>query len=231
MFESYLRIFDKYGPDIFSGLKLTIYITIISIIFGLFLGLILAVLKIYGPKILKILSSLYIEIIRGTPMVVQLFIIYYGIPSTGLIRFSPFFAAILGMGLNSAAYQAEYFRTAFHAIPVGQSDAALSIGMNRWKIIFYILLPQVIRITIPAWTNELIALTQYSSLAMVLTVMELTSVGKFIGSKTFMYIQSFTIITVIYVILSIVFTRLMVYFEKRLAIPGVSVVRGRGSIF
>jgi len=153
------------------------------------------------------------------------------LPSTGLVRFSPFVAAILGMGLNSAAYQAEYFRTAFNAIPVGQSDAALSIGMNRWKVILYILLPQVVRITIPAWTNELIALTQYSSLAMILTVMELTSVGKYIGSKTFMYIQSFAIIAVIYVIISIVFTRLMVYFEKRLAIPGVSVVRGRGSLF
>lgn len=231
MFESYIRIFDKYGTNILSGLKLTIYITLISIIIGLFLGLLLAILKIYGPKLLKILSSLYIEIIRGTPMVVQLFIIYYGIPSTGLIRFSPLFAAILGMGLNSAAYQAEYFRTAFHAIPTGQSDAALSIGMNRWKIIFYILLPQVIRITIPAWTNELIALTQYSSLAMILTVMELTSVAKFIGSKTFLYIQSFTIITVIYVILSIIFNRLMIYFEKRLSIPGVSVVKGRGFLF
>jgi len=98
-------------------------------------------------------------------------------------------------------------------------------------VILYILLPQVVRITIPAWTNELIALTQYSSLAMILTVMELTSVGKYIGSKTFMYIQSFAIIAVIYVIISIVFTRLMVYFEKRLAIPGVSVVRGRGSLF
>ncbi len=80
MFESYIKIFDRYGPDILSGLKLTIYITLISIIFGLFLGLILAILKLYGHKILKFLSSLYIEIIRGTPMTVQLFIIYYGLP-------------------------------------------------------------------------------------------------------------------------------------------------------
>lgn len=231
MFESYIKIFEKYGTNIISGIKLTLYITILSILIGLILGLILAILKIYGPKILKFLSKAYIEIIRGTPMVVQLFIIYYGIPSTGLVKFSPIFAAILGMGLNSAAYQAEYFRTAFQAIPYGQTDAALSIGMNRFKLIFYILLPQVIRITIPAWTNELIALTQYSSLAMILTVMELTSVAKLIGSKTFLYIQSFTIITIIYVTISILFTRLMFIFEKRLAIPGVSVVKGRGSIF
>ncbi len=214
MFESYEIILTKYGQNLISGIKLTLYITVCSILIGLVLGLLLAILKIYGNRFLKALASFYIDIIRGTPMVVQLFIIYYGIPSTGLVKFSPVFAAILGMGLNSAAYQAEYFRTGFLAIPTGQIDAALSLGMTRWKIRLYILLPQVIRITIPAWTNELIALTQYSSLAMMLTVMELTSVAKFIGSKTFLYIQSFTIITIIYVVISIIFTRLMLYFEK-----------------
>ncbi|MCX8094922.1 MAG: amino acid ABC transporter permease [Caldisericia bacterium] len=225
--EAYLIIFERYGNLLLSGFYLTLYITFVSIFFGLIFGLVLAVLKLYGPKILKILSTLYIEIIRGTPMVVQLFIIYFGLPSTGLVRFTPLTAAILGMGLNSAAYQAEYFRTAFLAIPTGQTDAALSIGMNRFKVIRYILLPQVLRIVIPAWTNELIALTQYSSLAMILTVMELTSVAKFIGSKTFYYIQSFTIIAFIYVVISIILTRFMIIFEKKLEIPGVSAVKGR----
>lgn len=225
--DAYIIIFERYGNLILGGLYLTLYITFVSIIFGLILGFVLAILKLYGPKVLKVLSTFYIEIIRGTPMVVQLFIIYFGLPSTGLIKFKPLTAAILGMGLNSAAYQAEYFRTAFLAIPTGQTDAALSIGMNRFKIIRYILLPQVVRIVIPAWTNELIALTQYSSLAMILTVMELTSVAKFIGSKTFYYIQSFTIIAIIYVVISIVLTRLMVFFEKKLEIPGVSAVKGR----
>lgn len=229
--DAYLVIFDRYGNLLLSGFYLTLYITFVSIIFGLIFGLLLAIFKLYGPKILKILSTFYIEIIRGTPMVVQLFIIYFGLPSTGLIRFTPLTAAILGMGLNSAAYQAEYFRTAFLAIPTGQTDAALSIGMNRFKVIRYILLPQVLRIVIPAWTNELIALTQYSSLAMILTVMELTSVAKFIGSKTFYYIQSFTIIAFIYVAISIILTRFMIFFEKKLEIPGVSAVKGRGFTF
>lgn len=229
--DAYLVIFDRFGNLLLSGFYLTLYITFISIIFGLIFGLLLAIFKLYGPKILKTLSTFYIEIIRGTPMVVQLFIIYFGLPSTGLIRFTPLTAAILGMGLNSAAYQAEYFRTAFLAIPTGQTDAALSIGMNRFKVIRYILLPQVLRIVIPAWTNELIALTQYSSLAMILTVMELTSVAKFIGSKTFYYIQSFTIIAFIYVAISIILTRFMVFFEKKLEIPGVSAVKGRGYTF
>jgi polar amino acid transport system permease protein len=155
-------------------------------------------------------------------MIVQLFILYYGLSSTGLVKLTPMQAAIIGMGLNSGAYQAEYFRTAFLAIPTGQTEAALSLGMTRFQLIFDILLPQVVRIVLPSWTNELIALTQYSSLAMVLTVMELTAVSKYVGSKTFLYIQAFSVAGLIYLIVSVVLTRLMVYFENRLSIPGVS---------
>jgi polar amino acid transport system permease protein len=184
-------------------------------------------MRIYGPKFLKGIAVTYIELVRGTPMVVQLFLIYYGLPSTGIASFTPVTAAIIGMGLNSAAYQAEYFRTAFLAIPTGQSDAAMSLGMSKTQLIFFILLPQLFRIVIPSWTNELIALAQYSSLAMIVTVMELTSVAKYIGSKTFLYLQAFTVVGGIYLIFSVILTRVMILFEKRLAIPGVSVTKLR----
>jgi polar amino acid transport system permease protein len=202
-------------------------ITLGAIAIGLVFGFSLAVMKIYGFKFIKWIASAYIDLIRGTPMIVQLFIIYYGLRSTGLVMLDPMQAAIIGMGLNSAAYQAEYFRTAFLAIPIGQTDAALSLGMTRAGVIFNILLPQIVRIVIPSWTNELIALTQYSSLAMILTVMELTSVAKYIGSKTFLYIQAFIIVGLIYLVFSVLLTRLMVYFEKHFAIPGVSAAKGR----
>jgi len=210
-----------------SGFSLTMEITLGAIAIGLVFGFSLAVMKIYGFKFIKWIASAYIDLIRGTPMIVQLFIIYYGLRSTGLVMLDPMQAAIIGMGLNSAAYQAEYFRTAFLAIPIGQTDAALSLGMTRAGVIFNILLPQIVRIVIPSWTNELIALTQYSSLAMILTVMELTSVAKYIGSKTFLYIQAFIIVGLIYLVFSVLLTRLMVYFEKHFAIPGVSAAKGR----
>ena len=222
-----LMIFERFGKMLLNGVYLTLLIALLSIIIGFVLGFTLSVLKIYGPKPLKWLSIIYIDIVRGTPMIVQLFIIYYGLPSTGLIRFTPMQAAVIGMGLNSAAYQAEYFRTAFLAIPTGQIDAALSLGMSKIGMIFNILLPQIMRIVIPSWTNELIALTQYSSLAMVLTVMEVTSVAKYIGSKTFLYSQAFAIAGIIYLVLSILFTRLMIYFEGKLSMPGISVAKAR----
>jgi polar amino acid transport system permease protein len=225
--EAFATIFDRFGNLLLSGFYLTLLITITAIAIGLVLGFILSVMRIYGPKFLKGIAVTYIELVRGTPMVVQLFLIYYGLPSTGIASFTPVTAAIIGMGLNSAAYQAEYFRTAFLAIPTGQSDAAMSLGMSKTQLIFFILLPQLFRIVIPSWTNELIALAQYSSLAMIVTVMELTSVAKYIGSKTFLYLQAFTVVGGIYLIFSVILTRVMILFEKRLAIPGVSVTKLR----
>lgn len=216
------HIISGYSSFWIDGLKYTFEITFASILIGVVLGLLLAIMRIYGNKILRGFAIFYIDIIRGTPMIVQLFILYYGLGSTGLIKFAPIEAAIIGMGLNSGAYQAEYFRTAFLAIPTGQTEAALSLGMTKPSVIFNILLPQVVRIVLPSWTNELIALTQYSSLAMVLTVMELTSVAKYVGSKTFLYIQAFSIAGLIYLVVSFLLNRLMMYFETKLSIPGVS---------
>jgi len=224
---AFVEIFQRYGQLLLWGLYQTFLITIGAILIGLVLGFTLAIMRLYGNKILKFLATAYIELIRGTPMIVQLFIIYFGLSSTGLIKLPPLEAAVIAMGLNSAAYQAEYFRTAFLAIPTGQTDAALSLGMTRRQVIFDILLSQIFRIVIPSWTNELIALTQYSSLAMVLTVMELTSVAKYIGTKTFLYIQAFSIVGLIYLALTFVFTRLMVFTEHKLAIPGISVTGKR----
>jgi len=225
--EVYFVIFQKFGKLLFLGVYFTVFITLCAVIVGLVLGFTLSVMRLYGSKPLKFISTTYIEFVRGTPIIVQLFIIYYGLSSTGLVRFTPMQAAIIGMGLNSAAYQAEYFRTAFLAIPTGQTEAALSLGMTRFKVIFFVLLPQIFRVVIPSWTNELIALTQYSSLAMILTIMELTSVAKYIGSKTFFYTQSFAIAGLIYLLFSFFLTRLMMLFEKRLAIPGISAAKVR----
>ncbi|MGC9100965.1 MAG: amino acid ABC transporter permease [Caldisericum sp.] len=220
--SSFEIVLFKYKDFWLMGLKYTMLITVLSILIGIVLGLLFAIMRIYGNKFFKAIAVSYIDLIRGTPMIVQLFILYYGLGSTGLVKFTPLQAAIIGMGLNSGAYQAEYFRTAFLAIPTGQTEAALSLGFTRTGLIFNILLPQVVRIVLPSWTNELIALTQYSSLAMVLTVMELTAVSKYVGSKTFLYIQAFSLAGIIYLFVSVVLTRLMVYFENRLSIPGVS---------
>jgi len=151
-------------PALLRGTVVTLEITGISISIGFILGILLALGRIYGNKSIYIVATTYVEVIRGTPLLTQLFLLYFGLPSIG-IMLSPFLAAIIGMGLNSGAYQAEYFRGAIQAVKSGQMMAARSVGMNKFKAVRYIILPQMLRIVIPSWSNELIYLVKYSSLA------------------------------------------------------------------
>jgi polar amino acid transport system permease protein len=187
---------------------------------GLLLGIGLALGRIYGNIIIKSICIGYIEIIRGTPLLVQLFILYFGFPHLGLIL-SPLEAALVGLSLNSGAYQAEYLRGSIQSIPSGQMVAARTIGMNRLKSIKNIILPQALRISIPAWSNELIYLLKYTSIVYIIQVRELTAEGKFIAAQTFKFIEIFLIIAIIYLVLTIVFSTVIDKIENKLRIPGI----------
>ena len=195
-------------------------LTFISLACGFILGIILALGRVYGNKPISWLSSGYIEIIRGTPLLVQLFIFYYGLSSVG-VRIDPLTAALLGLSLNSAAYQAEYIRGSIQSIPSGQMIAARTLGMNKIESIQSIILPQALRISIPAWSNELIYLLKYSSLAYIIRVVELTAAGKFIAAETFRHIEVFLMIALIYVVLTIIFTEILDRLEEKISIPGL----------
>lgn len=203
-----------------QGLQITLLLTFISLACGFALGIILALARVYGVKPISWLSSGYIEIIRGTPLLVQLFIFYYGLSSIGF-KIDPITAALLGLSLNSAAYQAEYIRGSIQSIPSGQMIAARTLGMNKISSIRSIILPQALRISIPAWSNELIYLLKYSSLAYIIRVVELTAAGKFIAAETFRHIEVFLMIALIYVALTIVFTEILDRFEEKISIPGL----------
>jgi polar amino acid transport system permease protein len=203
-----------------DGLYITLILTFISLMAGLLLGIGLALGRVYGNKIIAAICIGYIEIIRGTPLLVQLFIIYFGFPSFGLIL-SPIDAALLGLSLNSGAYQAEYLRGSIQSIPSGQMIAARTIGMNRLQSIKNIVLPQALRISIPAWSNELIYLLKYTSIVYIIQVRELTAEGKFIAAETFKFIEIFAIIAIIYLVLTIVFTTIIDKVDKKLRIPGI----------
>ena len=207
-------------PSLLDGLYITLILTFISLIAGLFLGIALALGRVYGNKIVAGICIGYIEIIRGTPLLVQLFILYFGLPSIGIIL-SPIEAALLGLSLNSGAYQAEYIRGSIQAIPSGQMVAARTVGMNRLQSIRNIILPQALRISIPAWSNELIYLLKYTSIVYIIQVRELTAEGKFIAADTFKFLEIFAIIAVIYLVLTIVFSAIIDKFEKKLRIPGI----------
>jgi polar amino acid transport system permease protein len=207
-------------PSLIDGLYITLILTFISLIAGLFLGIALALGRVYGNKIVVGICIGYIEIIRGTPLLVQLFILYFGLPSIGVIL-TPIQAALLGLSLNSGAYQAEYLRGSIQSIPSGQMIAARTVGMNRLQSIKNIILPQALRISIPAWSNELIYLLKYTSIVYIIQVRELTAEGKFIAAETFKFIEIFAIIAVIYLVLTVLFTAIIDKFEKKLRIPGI----------
>lgn len=224
MAADFTQFFINSLPNLLSGLGYTLLLTFVSITAGFFLGISLALGRVYGNRVVNGFCVGYIELIRGTPLLVQLFIIYFGLPSLGVI-FSPLEAALLGLTLNSGAYQAEYLRGSIQSVESGQMSAARALGMNKLKSIGYIILPQALRISIPAWSNEFIYLLQYSSIAYIIQVSELTAEGKFISATTFRYLEVFTMIAVIYLVLTIISTEIIDRVAKRVSIPGIGAAK------
>jgi len=212
----------EYMPDFLSGLWLTIYLTLVSAIVGLVAAVPLVLGVLYGNRFFKLLSKGYITIVRGTPLLVQLFFIYYGIPALGL-RIQPLTAALIGFILNSAAYQAEYLKGGFLAITSEQMEAAYSIGLNKWQAIRDIIFPQAFRFAIPALSNEVIYLVKYTSVAYIIQVPELFAQAKFFASDTFFHLRIFILIGIVYLVLIFGITKLTDWLERKLFIPGFDI--------
>ena len=136
-------------------------------------GLVVVLLRLYGLGPISWLAKAYVEVIRGTPLLIQLFLIYYGLPEIG-IRLNAFCAAILGLGLNYAASEAENYRAGIQSIPHGQTEASLALGMSRWQTLRHVVLPQAARVVIPPVTNDFIAMFKDTSIVSVITMVELT---------------------------------------------------------
>jgi len=207
-------------PLLAHGLILTLELTVTSIVLGFALGVILALMRVYGGKWLSIPASIYIQVFRGTPLLVQLLMVYYGLPAWG-ISFSAFISGVLAFGLNTAAYQAEYFRGAIQAVKGGQLLAARSMGMNVMQAARYVVLPQAFRIVIPSWSNELILMLKYSSIVFSITLLDLMGVGKRIASHNFRYFEVYVVVALFYLALVFIITQLLRLLEKKVHIPGL----------
>lgn len=203
-----------------EGTLMTIKLILVSIPFGFILGILIAVGRVYGNKLVSSFCAIYTLFFRGTPLLVQLFILYYGLPSVGIF-FSPFAAAVIGFILCSCAYHSEYIRGALQSIKSGQMMAAEALGMTRAKAILYIILPQALRRAIPGCSNEIIYLIKYSSLAFMVTCVELTGAGKIIASRYFEYTLVFAVVGAIYLLIVSVVTKILNTLEKKLEIPGL----------
>ena len=207
-------------PQLLMGLKNTILLTALGISVGIFLGLTLALTKVYGHGPIRWFAIGYIGLFRGTPLLTQLFIIYFGLSSIGIVL-PPFTAAILGLGLNSAAYQAEYFHGSILAVNPGQITGALALGMSRMKTIKCIVIPQVVRLVIPSWSNELISLLKFSSLAYLIQFPELLFQTKLIASKNFRMFELSIITGILYLTVVLIISHFLRKLELRLRIPGL----------
>ncbi|HEY9854285.1 MAG TPA: ABC transporter substrate-binding protein/permease [Stenomitos sp.] len=178
---------QRFLPMLLEGAWMTIKISVLAMALAMGVGLLLAVMRIYGPKPLSWLALTYVEVFRGTPLLIQLYLIYYGLPNLG-IQLDAFVAGVIGLGLNYGANEAENYRAGIQAVPKGQSEASLALGMSRYQLLRYVILPQSFRVALPPVTNDFIALFKDSSLVSVITLVELTKAYGMLASATYDYI-------------------------------------------
>ena len=206
----------KYLWMLLKSAVITVELSVISMVLAVGLGLALALARLYGAAPLRWLSTAYVEVVRGTPLLIQLYILYYGLPNIG-IKLSAFIAAILGLGMNYAAYEAENYRAGIQAIPRGQMEAAMSLGMTRMQAVRYVVLPQAMRIVIPPISNDFIALFKDSSLVSVITMVELTKMYGMLANATYNYMGLGLMTAAIYFGLSYPASLAARHLEKKLA--------------
>ncbi|MBM7694639.1 cystine transport system permease protein [Peribacillus deserti] len=205
---------DSFFPILKAGLQFTIPLTLITFSLGLILAFFTAVARISGFKPLVLLTRFYVWIFRGTPLLVQLFIIFYGLPSVG-ITLDPFMAAVIVFTLNKGAYSSEIIRAAIQSINKGQWEAAFSIGMTKSQAMKRIVLPQAIRVSLPPLGNSFISLVKDTSLAATITVTELFQKGQQIAAVTYEPLWLYIEVAFIYLIFSTVLSYLQDKLEIR----------------
>ncbi len=211
--------FLRFLPDLLHGAGITILITAEGLVAGFILGLLTALARTYGDKFWRGLAVGYIEIFRGTPLLVQLFLIYYGLPGLG-ITLSRELSAFLALGLNSGAYQAEYLRGSLLAIGEGQMMAGRAIGLSRWKTVWHVILPQALRLAIPAWSNEPVSLLKSTAVVFLIAVPELMARAKSIAAKTYDPIASYLAVAIIYLAMVYLLDLVLRWMENNTRIPG-----------
>jgi len=222
MLDKIAALFDfrgsvEYLPDLLYGAVVSVELTICVMVIGLIFGLILALMRLSRLRILRTLSTIYVECIRGTPCLLQLFYIYFVLPAFG-IRFDPFMAGVIGLAVNYSAYLSEVYRAGILAVPRGQLEASQALGMSRRLMMRLIILPQAIRVVVPPLGNYFISLFKDTSLVSIVTVKELMFTGQIIAATNFQYFTIFTIIGIIYLSLSYPASLFVSYLERRMKV-------------
>ena len=221
--QVFLDILSEYWPDFLEGTWLTLQLVVICAILGFMLAVPVALARLSPNRIVAGLASAYSLFFRGTPLLVQLFLVYFGLGQFGVVRDSflwpllrePFVCALLTFVLNTAAYSGEIVRGGILAVPKGEIEAARACGMSTLKAYRLVILPRAFSICLPAYSNEVIILLKGTSLASTITLMELTGASRLAASNTYQPIEVFAIAGVVYYLLTLVITKIFQILEAR----------------
>jgi len=218
-------------PDLLEYLPITLELALLSMALGLIVGLILALLKIRNVPVLKSIATFFISLIRGTPVLVQLYIAYFGIPmffkwlnlkygtDFKVADVDGFVYAVVALGINQSAYNAEFIRAALLSVDPGQIEAASSLGMTYLQALRRIIFPEAITVALPSLGNSLISVIKGTSLAFTCAVVEMTAQGKIIGGRSYRYFEVYVSLAIIYWVITIIIERILNLIEKKLEIP------------
>lgn len=209
------ELIEKALPILLLGAGVTIEITAVSVFIGFCIGLFVGIARICKVKVLRILAAIYADCIRGTPLLVQIFLFYFALPIVTGHRVEPFVAAVAACGINSGAYVSEIFRAGIQAIDVGQMEAGRSLGLSWWQTMYYIILPQAVRNILPPLGNEFIAMLKDSSLVSVIGFEELTRRGQLIIAQTYGSFEIWSTVAVLYLIMTLAISRVVAMLEKK----------------
>ncbi len=209
-------IIIKYLPLFLKGVFLTLEISFFAILLGLPIGILAAVARTSRFKILNFVGAVYVEVFRNTPLLIQIFIIFFGLPGLG-IKLSPYISGLTALVLYVGAYNAEVIRAGLEAVPRGQIEAAKSLGLTGVQTFLYIILPQAFQISLPALGNNWVALVKNSSLVSVIGMVELTWVTFDLNALTFRSFELFGAATIFYLILIFILINILAFVEKRFA--------------
>lgn len=215
---SMLKIWQKYSAVFISGLGGTLWISLVTVALGTILGMFVALMRMGRSKLLRIITDVYIEVLRGTPILLQLYFFWIGLPKLMPFELSDTQCIVTALVVNASAYISEIIRAGINAVDKGQWEAARSIGLSNVHVMTRVILPQAVKNILPALCNEFISTVKGTSLASVFFVGELMTSYKTVQSATFLALQSLTIVGIIYFILNFVLSRLLRLLERRLTV-------------
>jgi octopine/nopaline transport system permease protein len=217
-----LQFYSEAFFQMMSGVPLTLQLAASSIVFGAILALLFAMMRLSGVAVLDWIARLYVFVFRGTPLLVQIFIIYYGLSQFPVIRYSflwpilrePYWCAIIALTLNNAAYASEIIRGGLLSVPSGQIEAAKACGMSRFTCFRRVVMPLAIRQALPGYGNEMISMVKATSLASIITLMEVTGIAAKLIAESYRAIEVFVIAGAIYLAINFVLTRVLMFEYK-----------------